>query len=160
MQQISSHIILVHGHDLKASLESVAHYFETTTLVRYDHIDIAEELVIQATQQSFFSKIDEAIAINHTIVKKLLTDLQNTGLSRIEDLPSLQQGYPSKVLHILTHFLDGFIGIDSHFYNLVDDSHWLSSESREIISKSPEEYWLYTVKGFSVSPDEAALLHM
>ncbi len=160
MQQISSHIILVHGHDLKASSEAVAHFFETTTLVRYDHIDIAEELVIQATQQSFFSRVDEAIARNHTIVNKLLTDLKDTGVSQVEDLASLQQGFPSKVLHILTHFLDGFIGIDSHFYNLVDDSHWLNNDLREGIGKSPEEYWLYAVKGFSVSPDEAALLHM
>lgn len=160
MQQISRHIILVHGHNRKASSETVSHYFETTTLVRYDHIDIAEELVIQATQQSFFSKVNEAVAINNTIVNKLLTDLKETGLNHIKDLASLEQGYPSKVLHILTHFLDGFIGIDSHFYNLVDDSHWFTNELREIIGKSPEEYWLYTIKGFSVSPEEAALLHM
>jgi hypothetical protein len=60
----------------------------------------------------------------------------------IEDLLALKPGYPSKVLHILTHMLDGFIGIDSAFYNLVEDSHWLSEPLRTTILRNPEGYWL------------------
>jgi hypothetical protein len=72
-------------------------------------------------------------------------ELQETGLGRAEDLLTLQQGYPSKLLHILTHMLDGFIGIDSVFYNLIEDSHWLSAPLRSTILHKPEHYWLVPV---------------
>jgi len=38
--------------------------------------------------------------------------------------------------------LDGFIGIDSVFYNLAEDSHWLSAPLRKTIEQHPEHYWL------------------
>ena len=50
------------------------------------------------------------------------------------------------MLHVITHLLDGFFGIDSYFYNLVEDSHWVSEELRATIKTSPSRYWLIAVE--------------
>ncbi|MEJ2057239.1 MAG: hypothetical protein P8X39_05310, partial [Desulfofustis sp.] len=75
------------------------------------------------------------------------------------DLIDLNQGYQSKILHIIAHFLDGFIGIDSVFYNLIDDSHWLSDETRDKIEQQPDRFRLLSLKCYSLTPKEATLLH-
>jgi hypothetical protein len=62
------------------------------------------------------------------------------------DLESLPQGYQSKTLHTLTHLLDGFFGIDSHFYNLIEGSHGVSAGLRGKIDSSPGGYMLLAVR--------------
>jgi len=89
--------------------------------------------------------METGIAANRTFCSALLKELQETGLTELEDLLAIQPGYPSKLLHILTHMLDGFIGTDSVFYNLVEDSHWLSEPLRSTIQQNPESYWLVPV---------------
>jgi hypothetical protein len=64
----------------------------------------------------------------------------------VDQLLTLKQGYATKILHTLTHLLDGFIGIDSAFYNLVEDSHWVSGELAEAIRVAGAEYWLVPVR--------------
>jgi hypothetical protein len=68
----------------------------------------------------------------------------------------LQQGYVTKVLHTLTHLLDGFIGIDSVFYNLVEDSHWASEGLLKALQDTAGEYWLVPVRTGKL---EASVLH-
>jgi hypothetical protein len=86
--------------------------------------------------------------------------LRQTGVSDILDLEALEHGYPSKLLHMLSHFLDGFVGIDSSFYNLIDDSHWLPEHTAANIRDNGEAYWLIHIDCYSATPEEASLLRM
>ena len=53
---------------------------------------------------------------------------------------------------------DGFIGIDSYFYNLIDDSHWLPQATAKAIQKDPNHYWLLHIDCFATTAEEACLL--
>lgn len=160
MIKISSHQILAQAESPSACRDAVLRYFRTTNLVRYDHVELIDDQQMGADNSEFPATLDRAISKNHQTVKKLLKDLQAAGVQELDDLKNLKQGYPSKTLHILTHFLDGFIGIDSAFYNLIEDSHWVSEELKKQISETPGHYFLFTVEGFSCTPKQAALLHM
>lgn len=160
MQKISNHQILAQAESLPKCREAILRFFEKTTLVRYDHIELLDEDTSGAAETDFFVTLDRAISKNHQMVKKLVKDLAETNITTISDLKTIQQGYPSKALHILAHFLDGFIGIDSSFYNLIEDSHWVSEELKNAMHQHPDHYFLFTLEGYSYTPEEAALLHM
>lgn len=160
MKKISSHQILGQAESLPKCREAILRFFDKTTLVRYDHIEVIEEQIFTVSDAEFPMTLDRAISRNHQIVKKLMKDITETGVTDINDLKSLPQGYPSKALHVLAHFLDGFIGIDSAFYNLIEDSHWVSEELKKTMTSNPAHYFLFTLEGYSYSPEEAALLHM
>src|SRR4030043_54062 len=64
----------------------------------------------------------------------------------LKDLQELPQGYKSKILHVITHLLDGFFGIDTYFYNLEEDSHWVSEELKEKIKTNPPIFWLLSLE--------------
>ncbi len=160
MIKISSHQILAQAESLSSCREAVLRFFKETSLVRYDHVELIDNQLVSADNSEFPASLDRAISKNHQTVKKLLKDLQNAGVHEVEDLKSLPQGYPSKTLHILTHFLDGFIGIDSAFYNLIEDSHWVSEDLKKTMAESPEHYFLLTLEGYSCTPHQVALLHM
>ena len=76
--------------------------------------------------------------------------------SSLQDLFFIKQGFESKILHTVTHMLDGFIGVDSAFYNLIEDSHWLSPSLRREITSHMHEYWLVRVVAGEV---REAILH-
>jgi hypothetical protein len=61
-------------------------------------------------------------------------------------LSELPQGFRTKMLHVITHFLDGFFGIDTYFYNLEEDSHWVSEQARRRIREAPSDYRLLSVE--------------
>lgn len=159
MIQISSHQILAQAGSLAACRDAILRYFRKTNLVRYDHVEILDDRLLPGNNSEFPASLDRAVSKNHQMVKKLLKDLQAAGVHEVEDLKNLPQGYPSKTLHILAHFLDGFIGIDSPFYNLIEDSHWVSEELKQKIREFPEHYFLFTVEGYSCTPSQASLLH-
>lgn len=159
MQRISQHNILVAGDSFAHCNQQVHKFFDLTSLVIYDCIEIREQTSVSGLDARFFELIDQAQQINKEIAKRLITEISHSGIKKTEDLINIEQGYLSKTFHILSHLLDGFIGIDSHFYNLLDDSHWLSSETRQLIEENPALYWLLHVDGFTTSPDEASLLH-
>jgi hypothetical protein len=139
------HLFLATGSTLEQSRQQARHFMDTTRLVVYQSILIPEETILPGTSDQFWVTTEAGIAANRAFCKALLMELEETGLGRAEDLLTLQQGYPSKLLHILTHMLDGFIGIDSVFYNLIEDSHWLSASLRSTIVNKPEYYWLVPV---------------
>ena len=97
---------------------------------------------------------------NRDRVAALALELEQTGARTIADLKHVEHGYPSKILHVLTHFLDGFIGIDSHFYNLPDDSHWVNKVRADDIRANSSHYWLIHLDCYSATPEEASLLRM
>lgn len=140
-----AHHFLATGDTMEQACQQTRHFLDTTQLVAYQSNRIPREAVLPATSERFWIELETGIAANRRFCEALLQELRDTGLERAEDLLGLQQGYPSKLLHILTHMLDGFIGIDSVFYNLIEDSHWLSEPLRATIRRRPEIHWLVPV---------------
>ncbi len=158
MKHIASHSVLVTGQSFTACKKQVTDYFERTLLVRYDQIAIKDQKSVPATSSLFLDEVSTGVEKNRTIIKKLIGDLESTGFKNSFDLLDLEHGYPSKVLHLITHFLDGFIGIDSVFYNLIDDSHWVPQKTTREIVDTPEKFWLIHLEGYSATPDTAGLI--
>jgi hypothetical protein len=151
------HLFLATGNSLEQARGQAAHFINTTQLVIYQSITINDKKIRSGASKKFWTDIEEGIAANHLFCHSLMQELQDAGsLHKIADLLNIQQGYPSKLLHILTHMLDGFFGIDSNFYNLIEDSHWISDRLRTSIQQNPKGYWLVPVWHGKVT---IALLH-
>ena len=158
MKIIARHKILVAGDSYQSCRNQVVDFFDRTQLVRYDRVRINKKESSPGNHQDFSSCVAEAIQNNRHILAGLIKDLENTGVKTTADLLTMPQGYPSKVLHILTHFLDGFIGIDTIFYNLIDDSHWLPEHTQKAMAEAPGGYWLIAVDCSSDTPEKASLI--
>jgi hypothetical protein len=158
MELLARHLLLVSAETAVDGETRVRHFFERTSLVNYDQINLTEA-ALAATNQSFQATLAKGLEENHRLLDRFIEELGSAGCSTRRDLAGLPQGYQSKILHIIAHFLDGFIGIDSAFYNLVDDSHWLTDETTAAIAASPEKFWLFQLDGYSMTPKEAVLLH-
>ena len=150
----------VGGDSFAVCGDQVRRFFDLTSLVIYDCIEVRQERSFAATAPGFQGAVEAAIAENRRTVDGLVAELARTGIVSLDELPGLQQGYPSKTLHILAHFLDGFIGIDSFFYNLLDDSHWLPSPTRQRIVEQPGQHWLLHLDCYSATPEEAGILRL
>jgi hypothetical protein len=150
------HLFLATGNNLSQARKQVLHFINTTRLVVYQSTSIKDEEMHPGDGECFWTEMESGIAANRAFCSTLLKELQETGLTELEGLLAIQKGYPSKLLHILTHMLDGFIGTDSVFYNLVEDSHWLSETLRTTIRQNPEHYWLVPVWH---GPIKSSLLH-
>lgn len=160
MEKITQHKILVAGESFTHCCDQVHKFFDLTSLVIYDCIQVIEEQCRSGLDTDFFAEVEKAEQKNHKTVNTLIDELQQTGATTISDLRHLEHGYPSKVLHIISHLLDGFIGIDSHFYNMLADSHWLAKDVRLTIEAAPETFWLIHIDCYSATPVEAGLLRM
>ena len=114
---------------------------------RFDEILTHENQAVRGTAENFQSRLREGLAANKRILQELLGNLKEEGFVSLEDLQSLEKGYLSKILHIVAHLQDGFIGIDSRFYNFEEDSHSVSRNLRQKIASSPDNYWILKVKG-------------
>lgn len=152
-------MVLAEGETPEACRTQVINFFERTTLVRYDNI-VIDDGIVSAQDAKFREELDLGLKRNRQTLRKFIDELGATGFEARGDLMGLNQGYHSKILHIIAHFLDGFIGIDSIFYNLVEDSHWVSNETWEQIDHEPGRFNLLFLKCYSLTPKEAALLHM
>lgn len=160
MKEISSHKILLAGDSFEHCGKQVNKFFDLTSLVIYDCIEIRKQHSVSGLDAGFLEKIRESEQRNRQQVRELLTELRNAGVATVDDLRNIDQGYTSKLLHILSHFLDGFVGIDSYFYNLIDDSHWLPDATADAIKKDPSRYWLLHLDCFSMTPEEAGILRL
>ena len=160
MQQIAQHKVLAAGDSFETCCRQVSRFFDLTSLVKYDTIRVVDDQCRSGGDADFFDLLTRAEQKNRVRVASLAAELEQTGARTVADLKTLEHGYPSKVLHVLTHFLDGFIGIDSFFYNLPDDSHWVSRERADHIRANSAHYWLIHIDCYSASPEEASLLRM
>lgn len=160
MKKIAGHTVLLTGDTLESCCEQVRNYFERTTLILYDTLEIFETRCVQGISREFTATLEQAVSKNNQAIDNLIRDLEKTGITQISEIRNLEQGYPSKVFHLLSHFMDGFISTDSAFYNLIDDSHHILSATKKAITKTPETHWLIYVEGYSASPEEVALLPM
>jgi len=141
--------ILSSGLDFDACKRNVLHFFQTYQLVRYAQIKILKDDSLPASSPEFWDKIEKAILENRLVLKQLLKELEDEGITTLKDLEKLPQGYKSTMLHTATHFLDGFFGVDTYFYNLVEDSHWVSRELTQKMQFSPAHYWLLALEAES-----------
>lgn len=140
-----SHKILVFAPDLVSAEKHVLRFLDKTTLVQYDAVRPITPESCPAGDPRFWPWLAEAEAANRQTMSKLLADLRGAGTKSLEDLLVMPQGFQSKIMHTLAHLLDGFFGIDTDFYNLLEDSHWVSEPLRAEIESSPETYWLIKV---------------
>ena len=139
------HILLVSGPDLLTCSEHVKWFFKKSQLVRYDSITVDQENSVQGTDPLFEELLELSIARNRETLGELLAKLQNEGCSEMHDLLTLPQGFPSKILHTMCHLLDGFFGVDSYFFDIDEDSNWLTENRKQLVKESPETCWLIRI---------------
>lgn len=142
-----------------AAKSHVLKFFNNSSLLQYDSIAVVEEESYNAEKQEFWPALEQVINANMSILRGFIDDLQGEGCREIKDLQRLAMGYPSKLLHMIAHLVDGFIGIDSVFYNLIEDSHWISEALRKAVLKAPDRYWIVRLEASFSSPSSAALIH-
>jgi hypothetical protein len=140
------HKMLVMAPDFDAAEKKVLHFFEKYELVRYSFIEIKGNESMPASDQQCEQRIREAILENRQILNGLVQELQDEQVRTLDDLKDLPQGYKSKMLHVITHFVDGFFGIDTYFYNLTEYSHWVTQPFWDKIRATPADYWLLSVE--------------
>lgn len=150
------HDFLVKSTDFSSARLHVDNFLKKTTLIRYASVCFDESRSFSADQKEFWDRLERGIAENRQIVSDLISELELCGHRSLKDLASFKQGFESKILHTVTHMLDGFIGVDSACYNLVEDSHWLTTSLREEIRQQPNHYWLVHVIAGGV---QEAVLH-
>ncbi|MEW6518838.1 MAG: hypothetical protein AB1461_05445 [Thermodesulfobacteriota bacterium] len=146
---ISSHLLLVAGEDFAGCRDNVLRFFHNTILVRYDGVSVIAEESLSALQDEFQARLADGVAQNRQRVEQLLAELRQEGFGDLGNWTAMPQGYPSKTVHEIAHLLDGFFGIDSTFYNLIDDSHWVSDLLLQEIGANPQRYWLIRANGSS-----------
>jgi len=139
--------VLVSGEDFVSCRHRVSRFFERTMLVRFDEVRVDQEESFNAADQPFWVRLDEGISVNRRTVNELAANLKQAGYSSLEELQDLEKGYLTKMLHTIAHLLDGFIGIDSRFYSLEEDSHTISNGLREQIAAQPQQFWILRVVG-------------
>lgn len=146
LKNIYEHQILVKGVDFETSRAKVLQFFERYQLVRYSRIVVVQDASLASGDPDFEGRLQEAIMKNRKILLALIDEFQEEGINTLHDLSVLPQGYKTKMLHVITHLLDGFFGIDTYFYNLAEDSHWISDNLLSKIRSDPKRYWLLTIE--------------
>lgn len=154
-----SHKILCQSKDLDTAQHYVSQYFKQSMLLSYDSFHIDLELSYCATADEFWQEAEAAIQQNEIVLTSYINELRDSGCTNIKDLETLSSGYQSKLIHLIAHLVDGFIGIDSHFFSLPEDSHWISKAMKERITEHPEEFWLIHLAAQSHSLESTVLLH-
>ncbi|UCD65462.1 MAG: hypothetical protein JSW69_05395 [Deltaproteobacteria bacterium] len=149
-----SHDILIAGSDFESCQLRVKQFFDRTMLIRYDEALVMKNDSVNGIEENFLVRIQEGLAANQKVLEEFLENLKAEGFTTLDDLKSLEKGYVSKILHTIAHLQDGFIGIDSRFYNFEEDSHGVSRDTQKKISTTPENYWIIRVKGKIASMSE------
>ena len=150
-----THLLFCQGADADQVRVRVSHFFEKNFLVKYDRVVIPPERIISAEHPEFWPRLEAGLAENRRALAGFLTELQESGFQQLAELAGMQQGYESKVLHTVTHLLDGFFGIDSHFYNLEEEAHVLSDRVTRAVREDPRRFWLVEAGGTIESGHEA-----
>ncbi len=141
------HEFLVKANSLEEGDARVRRFLDLYELVSYDQVGLLTERCCAGWERDFISRVEQAVAANRSVVERLAGELRELGRETVADLTALDQGFESKILHTLTHMIDGFFGVDSAFFNLVEDSHWVSHAMMEELKVRGEDYWLVAVEG-------------
>lgn len=146
MEYPISHYFLVRSQSVQLAGRHVERYLAGNQLISYAEFFVRQEEVLQGRDAGFWPTLEKGLAANSAFGQRMLNHLKEEGVTTLDQLLELQQGYVTKVLHTLTHLLDGFIGIDSVLYNLVEDSHRVSAVLAKAIHAAPTQYWLVPVR--------------
>jgi hypothetical protein len=151
-----SHYFLVCSQSGKAAGLHVERFLAGNQLITYADFFVRPEEILNGVDNQFWPTLEQGVTANKIFARRMLDHLKKEGITTLDQLLELQQGYATKVLHTLTHLLDGFIGIDSVLYNLVEDSHQVSEVLSEAIHNTPAKYWLVPLRTGKL---EASVLH-
>ncbi|ADW17129.1 hypothetical protein Despr_0955 [Desulfobulbus propionicus DSM 2032] len=151
-----SHYFLVRSRSGQLAGQHVERYLANNQLISYAEFFVRTEEILNGAGHTFWDTLGHGLAANDQFARRMLAHLKEEGVTSLDQLPELEQGYVTKILHTLTHLLDGFIGIDSVFYNLVEDSHRVSAGLSDAIRANPADYWLVPVRTGKL---EASVLH-
>ncbi len=143
------HDLMVSGPDLQTCSRHVQRFFKKSQLVRYDSVEVDLQNSVNGSDPRFVELINNAITQNNQILADLLSKLRNEDCNNLEDLLQLPQGFQSKLLHTMSHLLDGFFGVDSRFFDIDEISNWVTENRKKQIKESPDECWLVHVKAKS-----------
>ncbi len=146
------HLFLVKAQDFNEACERIRRFLKKYQLVAYESISFKEN-GLQPFNPLFWQTLEEGLCRNKAFVKENLKLLHDEGFEKTLDLQDIPQGYLSKQLHVIVHFLDGFFGIDSFFYNLIEDSHWLSKGLYQELKVNPNLFWLVKVRASSLAEE-------
>jgi hypothetical protein len=146
MEIESRHVFLAQAENREDAVYQVIHFLQTTDLISYSQLNVDETEVMVGDGDSFWETLRQSVEKNRVFSRQILEELQKNGIHEVVDLLTIPLGYPSKLLHVLTHMLDGFFGIDSVFYNLVEDSHWVGDTLEVVIRETPQQFWLVPVE--------------
>jgi hypothetical protein len=150
---IGRHALLLESSSRETASQHAHHFLDHNQLVRYDSVFIENDTIISAVDHTFFGSIEAGLKANRQTISKLVKELQVEGAADPRTWSALQQGYTSKLLHTVIHLLDGFFGIDSALYNLIENSHQVTDTLMSRMEVVPEKYWLVRVKGLSARGD-------
>lgn len=159
MTNKTNHKILCQSSDFHTAKLRVIRFFEQSMLLNYDDLEIDSNLSYPATSELFWQTVDTSILENRKVLTSYMNELRNSGCENLSDIENITAGYQSKIIHLIAHFVDGFIGIDSLFFCLPEDSHWVSDTLRTTIRRTPEQFWLLHVKADFDSIDSTTLVH-
>jgi hypothetical protein len=160
MAKPTTHLLLTIGADRADAQTRVEHFFARNFLVRYDRVTVQAERTGNAGEGDFWGRLETGIAANRRLVVELLEELRAGGFENLTDLAGMRQGYDSKLLHAITHFLDGFFGVDTIFYNLEEDSHGVSDRLTATIQANPAGFWLVEAECASANGHDADRLDL
>jgi hypothetical protein len=144
---VGRHVFLLKGTDAAECLERIRRYLSGYDLLRYSRVESGDAPSMPASDPAFQRRLEESVAENRHRLQCLLDELRREGIETLEDLGELSQGHLTNTLHTATHLLDGFFGIDSYFFNLVEGTHEVSDTLREKIASDPGHYMLVSVIG-------------
>ena len=148
----NTHLLLVEGENFELCRDHVLQFFHKNVLVKYDRLTVVADASLAALQDDFMPQLEAGLEKNRQLVQQLLAELQQEGFGDLGRWQQMPQGYLSKTVHEIAHLLDGFFGVDSAFYNLLDDSHWVSAQRQQEIRRRLERYWLIRAEGSSHVP--------
>lgn len=155
-----THLLLTSGTDRDDAQARIHRFFAKNFLVKYDQVTLLAERTINAGEADFWRRLDGGLATNRRVVDELLGELRAGGYEKLTDLMEMRQGYESKLLHVITHMLDGFFGVDTGFFNLEEDSHGLSGRLVATVKANPTGFWLVEAECTSADGHDADQLQL
>lgn len=148
---LGQHDLLLESSNRKEAELHARYFCEHNDLVRYDSIIIDPDTILCGIDPKFITKLKSGLEGNKKAINGLIEELRTEGALGTQTWPTLRQGYATKLLHTVVHLLDGFFGIDSVLYNLVENSHQVTGALLSRIEEHPEKYWLVPVTGMSTN---------
>jgi hypothetical protein len=146
MENFIYHEFLVNGDTLETCQNKTAHFLKTNKLAMPLQFDFLEKRTIRADEKGFKERINLGAQENKIVLNGFISELKKEGFYDINHVSDIPQGYLSKIFHTIAHLLDGFFGIDAYFYNLVEDSYFISYALFEKINNEPNFYYIISVE--------------